>query len=451
MIAVVVIPPSIPEMLSLDHEQSRALLPLGDRPILQHIVESLVTQGIHRIEVLVGHAPEKTEALLVDGVRWGCSFRYHLIRHEEYPYRTLKLLTDLQTESWVLLHADRFPCSPLPTNVSKPQLLVQGTPASNSTDVSSGKCDWGGVAVFPPGDFCKDISALNTPDLSAHLTDMASRGEADVIATSDWMDASTPARLLATQAKILTGKLEGLTISGVEREPGIWISRNVRIHPSAQLIAPLYIGPNCRVGPGVRLGPDVALSGNCIVDSGTVVEHSLALAGSYIGERLELSRTIVDHDLLINVRLGTKVNIGENFLLGSIEQRGLGHLLWIALQSVVAAVLLLLFLPVLLVSWLYFALVRQVSYASASVAYSPLARAALSPATFKLPCIGQDAWSTHRRAGWTAFTRQFLPGFIRSPAGAAEPGRLTAAHSRRTVPHAPGVASLVHSQPLRPH
>lgn len=420
MIAIVVIPPPSPEMLNLDNDQSRALLPLGDRSVLQHIVEALVTQGVTSIEVIAGHAPEKIEALLGNGVRWGCNFRYHLTTQDEHPYRALKVIQATRTEPWALVHADRFPCQPLPSAPIVPQLFMLAPQSDFATAEINVQTNWGGVAVFPAGDLANTISQLSQQELRPYLAELVKSGAAEGLDESDWIDASNPAALLETQAQLLAGKLNGLIISGIEREPGIWISRNVRIHPSAKLISPVYVGPNCRINEGVRLGPDVALSGNCIVDSGTVMAHSLALAGSYIGERLELSRNIVDHDLLVNVRLRTKVNIGEKFLLGSVEPRDRESFVWQALQSFAAALLLLLFLPILLISWLYFALVRRISYATAFMARSPLAKAVVAPTTFKLPCIGQDAWSTHRSAGWSAFTRQFLPGLF-----AVLPGRLS--------------------------
>ena len=47
------------------------LLPLMDRPFIQHVVECLVTQGLKDFTVILCQSPEKVEGLLGDGTRWG--------------------------------------------------------------------------------------------------------------------------------------------------------------------------------------------------------------------------------------------------------------------------------------------------------------------------------------------------------------------------------------------
>src|ERR1700679_2445933 len=110
MTGVIVLSGPFPGMHGLDAHRSPSLLPLGDRPALQHIVESLVTQGITSIELIVDHGPERVEALLGNGDRWGCSFRYHLAAQPDRPYRSLKVIPGISTEPWVLIHAERYPC-----------------------------------------------------------------------------------------------------------------------------------------------------------------------------------------------------------------------------------------------------------------------------------------------------------------------------------------------------
>jgi NDP-sugar pyrophosphorylase family protein len=420
MIAVILPPGPSLEMCGLDVEQSRSLLPLGDRPVLQHIVESLVTQGITSIELITSHAPEKIEALLGSGDRWGCEFRYHLAAQPDRPYRSLRVIERTKTEPWVLIHADRYPCITFSSDtLAQPHLYcgITGVALGDEAQPLNCKDEWGGTAWFPAGDFGEQLWDKNTDELQDYFKQGLLSGDSIAISMAEWIDASTPAALLDTQARLLGGKLNGLMISGIERQPGIWVSRNVDIHQTAILTAPLYIGPNCRINRGVRLGPDVVISSGCIVDSNTIVEQSLAMAGSYIGEGLELSRTIVNHDLLVNVRLGTQVNISEGFLLGGLESKSRHGWLARGIQSLLAALLILLFSPVLVLSLLYYFIARRLSYVSVERAKAPLRPPATASANYLLPCLGADAWNGSRPAGWSAFTRQFLPGLFAVLAG----------------------------------
>jgi NDP-sugar pyrophosphorylase family protein len=414
MIAVILPPGPSSEMYGLDAEQSRSLLPLGDRPVLQHIIESLATQGITSIELITGHAPEKVEALLGNGDRWGCDFRYHLAAQPDRPYRSLRVIEKTKTEPWLLIHADRFPCIAFSLDSLTGPRLYCGVPGAAGHDSLDA---WGGTALFPAGDFAERLWDKSSEELRACLEQSLLSGDSATVSTAEWIDASTPDSLLDTQAKLLGGRLNGLMISGIERQAGIWVSRHVNIHPTAILTAPLYIGPNCRINRGVRLGPDVVISSGSIVDSNTVVEQSLAMAGSYIGEGLELSRTIVNHDLLVNVRLGTQVRISESFLLGGLESKSRPGWLARGVQSVLAALMILLFSPVVLLSLFYFLLVRRLSYVSVEMAKTPVEPATNAASSYLLPCIGADAWNVCRPAGWSALTRQFLPGLFAVLAG----------------------------------
>lgn len=413
MIGVIVVPGVSPAMHGLDADRSLALLPLGDRPALQHIVESLVAQGILRIEFIVGHAPQRVEALFGNGDRWGSRFRYHLAADPERPYRSLKVIHEIKTEAWLLLHAERFPIVDFEAvRRHETTLYYEADEVILSGDDPMGSLHWGGAARFPVGANIDDFANFTPRELSRYFEERALEGLATVLATARWIDIATPANVLLSQTKLLQQKLKGLTVHGLEIQPNIWVSRNSIIHPEATLIAPVYLGPNTRVSRGVTLGPNTVVGSNCFVDAGTSIENSLILIGSYIGQSLELNQTIVARTLLVNVRLDTALDIEEDFLLGRVidpsRQGSLRHLL----RSALALLLLVLLLPVSLLSLAWFFLVRKISLTRVVMQTTPIADRPTTGETYDLPCVGPDAWVVPSKAGWGAFTRQFLPGLI---------------------------------------
>ncbi len=418
MIAVIVLPGySSREMHGLYAQRSLPLLPLGDRSTLQHIIESLAAQNVTSIELIAGYAPEQVEALLGNGDRWGCKFRYHVAVQYERPYRSLKFIPQTKTEPWVFIHSEHYPCITLPFEPIDKPILYYGMAQNHSNGhhgsaSDSGREIWKGAAVFPP-DYVNEAFTNQTPEeLHAYLEKLVSNKEATVVSTSDWLDSCTPGALLESQSRLLERKLDGLMGSGTERKPGVWISRSVVIHPTVELIAPLYIGPNSRLNRGVKLGPNVVISGECIVDTNTMIEQSLVTAGSYIGEGLELNNVIVDHNLLINVRLGTSINVHEKFLLDDLKQKHRNNWFGRTIQSALAILLILLFLPISILSFFYFCFVRRFPYTSVQMARLPAQENLLVPRTYALPCLGADAWSMRRPAGWDSFLRQILPGLF---------------------------------------
>ena len=135
-------------------------------------------------------------------------------------------------------------------------------------------------------------------------------------------------------------------LSAQQAEPGVWIGRNVVIHPTAVLKAPLFIGENSRIGAGARIGPNAVIGRDSVVDRHTSVTDSAVCAGSFCGEGLELDHVLIDRNRLVNLRLGAQVYISDSFILGSLRgtslRRRVAH--WIA--QLVAAVLFLVTLPI---------------------------------------------------------------------------------------------------------
>ena len=61
-----------PALAPLNDRLPGPLLPLLDRPFLQHVVEYLISRGVKRFDIVLSHLPEKVEEALGDGKRWGC-------------------------------------------------------------------------------------------------------------------------------------------------------------------------------------------------------------------------------------------------------------------------------------------------------------------------------------------------------------------------------------------
>jgi NDP-sugar pyrophosphorylase family protein len=76
--------------------------------------------------------------------------------------------------------------------------------------------------------------------------------------------------------------------------PGIWISHGVEIHPSAQLVPPLYLGENVTVSENCTIGPFACIEKNCFLDSEVQVRDV------HIQEGAHCSRGLIFENMLIN-------------------------------------------------------------------------------------------------------------------------------------------------------
>jgi acetyltransferase-like isoleucine patch superfamily enzyme len=133
---------------------------------------------------------------------------------------------------------------------------------------------------------------------------------------------------------------------GKEVRPGLWLGRNVKIHPTAELVSPAFVGDNTRLEAGVQVGPATVIGRDCVIDRHTLVSNSVIGNGSYVGEGLDLKSVFVDRSKLINTRLDAAIDGVDECLLGSVRRSPVGHLR-MACEAVLAMLILLSMLPLL--------------------------------------------------------------------------------------------------------
>jgi hypothetical protein len=113
-------------------------------------------------------------------------------------------------------------------------------------------------------------------------------------------------------------------VGGKEVQPGVWVARNVTIHPTATLSPPAFLGENSRIGPLAIVGPSASIGRDCMIESETFVSHSVICRGSYVGRKLALRDVMVNHSHLVNTRWEAEIEDVDSLLLGSIWSEPLG-------------------------------------------------------------------------------------------------------------------------------
>ena len=337
------------------------LMPLMGRPFIQHVVECLVIQGCNDLVVILCQSPEKIERLLGDGTRWGARIGYQLVRDPSRSYGPLKMIANgREDEPVLIIHADRLlqmdlkEAGPAASDPA-PILYCLAKASDHKNDASS---NWSGWGWLPPK-LDRDLPAeLNTEGFFEHLRSLPGCRRV-FVSDSKFIRVQSYRDVLAAHRMILNKEFRGLMHIGKEVAENIWLSRNVSLHPSAQLIAPVFIGENCRISSGVRLGPNVAVGDNCVIDVQSRLTDSVIFSRSYVGRSLELCDAIVDRNRLVNARIGSRITVTEDFILAGLSEGHIREWWKTKISQAVATVLLLLLLPFFLVIASYLKLTRK--------------------------------------------------------------------------------------------
>ena len=392
MIAIINAATQRSEMHGLDDHLPLPLFPLGDRPILHHVVDFLIGQGVRRFEFMLGHFPEKIENYLGDGARWGCSFGFHLLPVASDPLRAVERIAAGLDSEIVLGRGDRLPEFQL-SSVSTPTMLLNGERA------------WTGWAVLPPGRH--SLAALRTPAPGETKTAGPIFTEMVVSRELSFENVQT---LVRSQQDILNGTFATTEIGGSQTEAGIWISRNVSLHSTAKLVPPVYLGPNCRIEAGAKIGPYAVISEGSIIDEQSSVTNSVVAPRTYIGQGLELDHVIVDRNRLVNTTLETAFLVSDSFLLSGLSRQKKPWVFRRIASRVGALALFLLLLPIAALSLLVLFLTGKCEFVNQRALRLPT----LDDARTWTEC-GYLRFHLHEgtRAGWwTYFVAEVWPGLL---------------------------------------
>lgn len=251
--------------------RTSALDLLVDRPFVEHVVEQLAAGGVESIDVLAGPRSDAVREVLADGERWGVSLTYHVA---EEPYGAVQALPGMDAEPEVLLvHADALvPASswsrPLPDGALEVYLTTDGAP------------EWTG--------WCRCAGALlaatpSEPGRRELLAALASRASARSDLPCDALSVGDESRLLEANARALAGGAPFVSIHAQRGADGVWTQNGVRVHPTAALAPPLFLGACVEVGPRARLGPGAVIGAESIVDREATVRDSLIAQHTYVG------------------------------------------------------------------------------------------------------------------------------------------------------------------------
>ena len=331
----------------------KPMLPLVNRPMMEHIIELLKRHGIDEIVVTVAFMANAIRNHFGDGSDLGVHMVYAT---EETPLGTAgsvrnamehlterflvisgDVLTDIDLSKIVAYHEEKGALATIGlAHVENPlEFGIVITQEDGRIERFLEKPSWGqvfsdtintGIFVLEP-----EIFDYIAPDQAVDFSgEVFPRLLADdrplygAIAEGYWEDVGTLEAYLSAHKDILDGKVQ-VGIEGFELTDGVYLGEGADVHPEAQIVAPCVIGDNCRLEGGATVGPYAVLGANVRVRVDAELERAVVHDNAYLGEAVRLRGTVVGRscDLRKGARaeegvvLGDECFIGEDALLAS--------------------------------------------------------------------------------------------------------------------------------------
>ena len=304
----------------------RALLPFIDKPMLQIATEALVRLGCHHFHVFLDDEPESARQFLGNGERWGIDITYHYRDEEKGLFTNLKRLKLLPDEAYWLASAECIPSE-----------LINPV-ANKYFAVDSAFCWQTGAEKYWSG---WGVLLGQTINEFSHLNSHQSINSAIVKNRRINLQQNTALFDLTNDQRYLESSIRRLQSLAKDAGNNIMITRGARIHPSAQLTGPVYIGANARIEADAIVGPNVVIGHDTIVDTKAEIRDSVILPETYVGGSLFLEQVVAAPGALASIKNNTLLSKIEPHLLTSSFTGNHKHCFWRHLNVILLRLLLM--------------------------------------------------------------------------------------------------------------
>ncbi len=326
----------------------KPMLPVANRPMMEHVIALLKRHGFDEIVVTVAFLSNAIKTYFGDGSELGVSIEYsdeptplgtagsvgnarHLLT-ERFLVISGDVITDLDlSEIWKFHERCEALATIALTPVANPlEFGIVITREDGSIERFLEKPTWGqvfsdtintGIYVLEPEIFdyipegrSVDFSGDVFPQLLAEGKPLFG----PVVDAGYWEDVGTLEAYLSSHKDVLDQRV-ALDIPGFKVSDGVWIGEGAEVSPDAEIIGPAVIGPGSKVEAGCRLGEYSVLGSNVRLLSDVQIERTVVHDNVYIGRGARIRGAIIGRSCSIrsNARIEEGAVLGDEVFVGA--------------------------------------------------------------------------------------------------------------------------------------
>ena len=302
----------------LTSSRPKPLVPILNKPCMQHTIELLKRYGITDIVVTLYYLADEIEGYFGDGSELGVNLIYTVedtplgtagsvkkaeeyLKDDTFIIVSGDALTDLDVEKALAYHQEKQSVATLVLqHVDNPlEFGVVITDDNGRIRRFLEKPSWGevfsdtvntGMYILEPSIF-EYMQPDKSYDWSQDIFPQILAEEKPMfgyVLGEYWTDVGSLQQYRQAQYEMLGG-MTRLPIDGRREGGDIWIGDGTEIDPNARLIGPLCIGKNCRIKADAHIGPDTVIGDNCLIEEGAILQKAIVWDSNYVGARSRLT------------------------------------------------------------------------------------------------------------------------------------------------------------------
>jgi len=326
--------------------QPKPLLPVANKPIMEHVLRLLKRHGFTETVVTVQFLASLVRNYFGDGEDVGMSLQYAT---EETPLGTAgsvknaedalrdtpflvisgDALTDIDLSALVQAHKENGALVTVAlTRVPNPLefgIVTAGDDGRIQRFLE--KPTWGqvfsdtvntGIYVMEPEVLAK-VPAGEAVDWSGDVFPQLLESGAALfgwVADGYWEDVGTHESYLKAQADVLSGRVD-TEIEGFEMSPGVWVAEGAEVDPEALLSGPLVIGGYAKVEAGAQLREFTVVGSNVVIKEGAFLHRAVVHNNVYIGQGVTLRGCVIgkNTDVMGGARIEESAVVGDECVI----------------------------------------------------------------------------------------------------------------------------------------
>jgi UDP-N-acetylglucosamine diphosphorylase/glucosamine-1-phosphate N-acetyltransferase len=319
-------------MRPLTASRPKVMIPLANRPMVDHLVHAAHNAGIKEFVFVVGYREQEVRQYFGDGSDFGVSIRYVTQHRQKGTADALRETADQLSGWFLLLNGDMVIRSQDIAGIIQNNDFRMGifrsdhpedygvvtmegqtiTSLHEKTDQPQSNLINAGVYVLSDDIFAilesVEPSSRGEYELTDALTEMIQERKVSGYPLSFWLDVGYPWDLLDANTALLnelSPESEGIVEEGVHLSGMVAVGKGTVIKSGTYIEGPCRVGNNCRIGPHAYIRGATSIGDRCHIGHSTEIKNSVIMEDTKIPHFNYVGDSVVGR--ACNFGAGTKV------------------------------------------------------------------------------------------------------------------------------------------------
>jgi bifunctional UDP-N-acetylglucosamine pyrophosphorylase/glucosamine-1-phosphate N-acetyltransferase len=296
-------------MRPLTGKRPKVMLPLANRPMMEHLVIAARDAGITDFIFVVGYGEREIRKHFGDGSAWGIHINYAPQRHQHGTADAVQSARDYITGEFLVMNGDmiikradiaglcrqKTPCMSTSTTDHPDDFgvvmvdngyvssLEEKSPNPKSNIINAG-------AYLFPSNIFEHLDKVKTSmrgelELTDALMGFIADKKLSAYSLSCWMDVGYPWDMLEANAKLMKSIITqnaGTIEEGVSIQGSVIIGEGSVVKSGTYIEGPCIIGKNCRIGPHAYIRGSTSIGDDCHIGHCSELKNSIIMSGTKI-------------------------------------------------------------------------------------------------------------------------------------------------------------------------